>query len=49
MDEVGTPFCITVDSETLENDTVTIRYRDTMEQKRIKISKIKSILDEELK
>jgi glycyl-tRNA synthetase len=34
-DEIGTPYCLTVDSETLDNDTVTIRDRDTMEQQRI--------------
>ncbi|MBN1541591.1 glycine--tRNA ligase [candidate division KSB1 bacterium] len=37
QDEIGTPYCITVDSETLENETVTIRDRDTMEQNRMKI------------
>ena len=36
QDEIGTPFCITVDFETLENDTVTVRDRDTMKQERIK-------------
>ena len=40
MDEVGTPFCITVDHETLENDTVTIRDRDTTKQIRKKIKDI---------
>ena len=39
-DEIGTPICITVDFETIENDTVTIRDRDTMEQKRIKLDEI---------
>ena len=37
QDEIGTPYCITVDFETLENDTVTIRDRDTMKQERVKI------------
>jgi glycyl-tRNA synthetase len=37
MDEIGTPFCITVDHETIDNKTVTIRYRDTTKQKRINI------------
>ncbi|MGE6221381.1 glycine--tRNA ligase [Nubsella zeaxanthinifaciens] len=37
QDAVGTPFCITVDHQTLEDDTVTIRHRDTMEQQRIAI------------
>jgi len=40
QDEIGTPFCITVDFETLENDTVTIRDRDTTKQKRIKIENL---------
>jgi glycyl-tRNA synthetase len=35
MDEVGTPYCVTVDGQTLEDGTVTIRDRDTMEQVRI--------------
>ena len=35
MDEIGTPFCITVDHESLENGTVTIRHRDSMEQERL--------------
>jgi glycyl-tRNA synthetase len=48
QDAIGTPFCITVDHESLENDTVTIRYRDTMVQERIPISRIKEILDEEI-
>jgi glycyl-tRNA synthetase len=38
QDEIGTPFCVTIDFETLENDDVTIRDRDTMKQERVKIS-----------
>ena len=41
-DEIGTPICITVDFETLENNSVTVRDRDTMEQKRIKIEEMKN-------
>ncbi len=37
QDEIGTPFCLTVDFDTLVNDTVTLRYRDTGEQERVKI------------
>jgi glycyl-tRNA synthetase len=48
QDAVGTPFCITVDHETLENDTVTIRYRDTMAQNRVKISELRDIIKEEV-
>ncbi len=40
MDEVGTPFCITVDGQTLEDETITIRHRDTREQERIKIDEV---------
>ncbi|MFA7381573.1 MAG: glycine--tRNA ligase [Bacteroidia bacterium] len=48
QDALGTPFCITVDHDTLNDDTVTIRYRDTMQQERIPVTKIKEILREEL-
>ncbi len=40
QDEIGTPFCVTIDYQTLEDQTVTIRERDLMEQERIKISEI---------
>lgn len=40
QDEIGTPFCVTVDFESLENNDVTVRYRDTMEQKRVKIKEL---------
>ena len=43
-DEVGTPLCITVDFESLENETVTLRDRDTMEQKRVSVEEIKETL-----
>jgi len=46
LDEVGTPFAITVDHQTLQDDTVTLRERDSMEQNRIKISELDSILNE---
>ena len=48
QDAIGTPYCITVDHETKENDTVTIRHRDTMEQRRVNISEIRSIIHEEV-
>ncbi len=47
-DEIGTPYCVTVDFETLENDTVTIRDRDTMEQIRIDINKLEEWIDEKI-
>ncbi len=49
MDEVGTPWCITVDGETMENDTVTVRDRDTMEQKRMSIAEVVSFIKEAVK
>jgi len=45
MDEIGTPFCITIDHQTLTDDTVTIRDRDTTQQERIKKENIKAYLD----
>ncbi len=46
QDEIGTPFCVTVDFDTLEDDTVTVRDRDTTDQKRVKIEDLKSVLRE---
>jgi glycyl-tRNA synthetase len=40
QDEIGTPYCITVDHQTIEDGTVTLRDRDTMAQKRVKIEEI---------
>ncbi len=48
QDANGTPFCITVDHDTLEDNTVTIRHRDTMEQKRVKIEDLKDIIKAEV-
>jgi glycyl-tRNA synthetase len=48
QDAAGTPFCITVDHETLEDNSVTIRYRDTMEQKRVKITELKDLIQSEV-
>ena len=39
-DEVGTPICITVDFESLENETITVRDRDSMEQKRMSVDEV---------
>jgi glycyl-tRNA synthetase len=44
QDEIGTPYCITVDYESKENRTVTLRDRDTMEQKRIRIEELRDTL-----
>jgi len=43
-DAIGTPFCITIDHQTLSDDTVTIRYRDNMQQERVSISQLKQKL-----
>ncbi|AZJ32907.1 MULTISPECIES: glycine--tRNA ligase [Tenacibaculum] len=48
QDAVGTPFCITVDHDTIEDNTVTIRHRDTMEQKRVKIEDLSNIIKQEV-
>lgn len=48
MDEVGTPFCITVDHDTLKDNTVTIRDRDTTKQDRIKIEEIESYIKDKI-
>jgi glycyl-tRNA synthetase len=48
MDEIGTPFCITIDGQTQQDQTVTLRERDTMTQKRIPIDQVKSFLLEQL-
>ena len=48
QDAVGTPFCITVDHQTLEDETVTIRHRDTMEQQRVKLDAVKDIISKEV-
>ena len=47
-DEIGTPYCVTVDFDTLEDDTVTIRDRDTMEQIRLKIDEIENWIEKKL-
>ena len=49
MDAIGTPFCITVDHQTKEDNTVTIRYRDTMQQERIAIADLKTLVKEKIK
>ena len=47
-DAIGTPFCITVDHQTLKDNTVTLRNRDTMKQERILVSNLSSIINEDL-
>ena len=47
-DEIGTPYCVTIDFDTLEDGCVTVRDRDTMQQVRIKIEDVKSYIEEKL-
>ena len=47
-DEIGTPYCVTVDFETLEDECVTVRDRDTMKQERIKISDLENYINEKI-
>ena len=48
QDEIGTPFCVTIDFETLEDEAVTIRDRDTMKQERIKIKDLTNYINEHI-
>jgi glycyl-tRNA synthetase len=48
QDLIGTPFCIAVDHQTKEDETVTIRYRDTMEQERVKIKDLPALLKQKI-
>ena len=48
QDEIGTPYCVTIDFDTLEDNTVTIRDRDTMEQVRVKIDELEKWIEEKI-
>lgn len=48
QDAIGTPFCITIDHQTLEDETVTVRYRDSMEQKRVDVAALAAEMQEAL-
>lgn len=48
QDAIGTPYCVTVDHQTLEDNTVTIRYRDTMEQERVAIDKLSAMITDKV-
>lgn len=48
QDEIGTPYCLTIDFDSLKKDDVTVRDRDTMKQERIKIKKLKDYLEDKL-
>lgn len=49
QDEIGTPWCVTIDHQTLEDDTVTVRDRDTAGQERVKRSELKNYFEEKLR
>ena len=48
QDAVGTPYCVTVDYDTLKDNTVTLRFRDTMEQERVSIDQLQSIIEDKV-
>jgi len=48
QDEIGTPYCVTVDFQTLDDDTVTIRDRDTTKQERVKVKRLSELLSNKL-
>ena len=48
QDESGTPFCVTVDHQTLQDETVTLRDRDSTEQTRVKIADLEAIVAERM-
>ena len=49
MDEAGTPYCFTIDGQTLQDQTVTVRYRDTGQQERIALDKVRTFLADHIK
>ena len=46
QDAIGTPFCVTVDGDTLTDNTVTLRYRDSMKQERVPVEKLREIIED---
>ena len=48
QDEIGTPFCITIDGQTLEDNTVTIRERDSMQQERVNIDSVRNYIQDRM-
>ncbi|MSU60654.1 MAG: glycine--tRNA ligase, partial [Candidatus Staskawiczbacteria bacterium] len=48
QDEIGTPYCVTVDFDTLEKGEVTVRDRDTMKQEKVKVEDLKNFLTEKI-
>ena len=48
MDAIGCPYCVTVDQQTMVDNTVTLRDRDTMEQRRVAIADLRGIIEDEV-
>ncbi|MBR0301051.1 MAG: hypothetical protein IJQ93_12150 [Bacteroidales bacterium] len=48
QDAIGTPFCVTIDNETMSDNCVTVRYRDTMDQTRVPIAELRAMIDKEV-
>ncbi|MBX2935246.1 MAG: glycine--tRNA ligase [Ferruginibacter sp.] len=48
MDAIGTPFCVTIDHQTKEDNTVTIRYRDSMQQERVTLDEVKNLVQKNI-
>ena len=48
QDAIGTPYCVTVDHDTLQDNTVTLRFRDTMEQERVNIADLRGIFEDKV-
>jgi glycyl-tRNA synthetase len=49
MDEIGTPFCVTIDGDTLKDNTVTVRHRDTQQQEKIHVDQVKQFVKDRLR
>ena len=47
-DAIGTPYCVTVDHQTLEDETVTLRHRDTMEQERVPVGELRQSMSKSM-
>ena len=47
-DAIGTPLCVTIDHETLQDSAVTVRYRDTMKQERVAIDALEQLIDDQV-
>ena len=48
QDAVGTPYCITVDHQTLQDNCVTLRNRDTMQQERVSVESLRSLIEDKV-